>query len=353
MQDIQSHRLLTAVPEALKQLWSQSARSRFLDPNLNMSACSNAAIGLILQKEAGSVDPAYYNIISKTVDGTLVDIGNAVLPIPIGAANALSADKYVNTTGVDKTVTYRVQPVLPPDCIGDVVDIVITIRPQPVIFPAQTKTVCSGVPIGKEILLTPNNTPAGTLLSWPVPVISDASVQGTAGVNVVVDPAGTVHINDQIRNYSGGTITATYMVTPVSQFSCAGAPTPVVITINPEPIPKPISGRDKICINDVGIVYSVPAVGGSTFHWTVDPAVGVITFNFNTNDIIIDAAAVPGSGNVTVYETNSYLCNGAVSTFLVEVLTKPAAEIITGPGVVCMNSTQVYSVTNRSGSTYS
>ncbi len=324
-----------------------------LDPGLNAFACSNSPIGLLLKVAAGSVVPTYYNIISKTVSAGLTEAGNAAVPNGTAPDNYLSADKYVNVTGVDKTVTYRVQPILAPDCIGAPVDVVITIRPQPVIFPAQTITVCSRTTIGKEILLSPPNTPAGTLFNWPVPVISDASVQGTAGVNVVADPAGTPHINDQIYNYSAAPIQATYTVTPVSQFGCAGTATPVIITIDPEPVPQPISGRDKICVTDKNVVYNVSAVGGSTFHWTVDAAVGTKTFDFNANAILIDAAAVPGSGNITVYETNSYSCSGAVSTLPVQVYSQPAAEIITGNAVVCANSTEVYSVTNRAGSVYS
>ena len=57
-------------------------------------------------------------------------------------------------------------------------------------MPGQTKTVCSSVAIGKEILLVPANTPAGSVFNWPVPVMSDASVQGTAGTNVAADPSG-------------------------------------------------------------------------------------------------------------------------------------------------------------------
>ena len=91
----------------------------------------------------------------------------------------------------------------------------------------------------------PANVPAGSLFNWPAPVISDASVQGTAGVNVVADPAGTIHINDQIHNYSAAPIQAVYTVTPVSQSGCAGTAIPVIITVNPEPVPQPISGRDQ------------------------------------------------------------------------------------------------------------
>jgi hypothetical protein len=159
-----------------------------LDPGLNAFACSNTPIGLILNVAGGSVIPTYYNIISKTVAPGLIDVGNAIVPNGTAPAAYLSTDKFTNTTGVDKTVTYRVQPILAPTCIGAAVDVVITIRPQPVIFPAQTKTVCSSVTIGKEIILAPPNVPAGSLFNWPVPVISDASVQGTAGVNVVADP---------------------------------------------------------------------------------------------------------------------------------------------------------------------
>jgi hypothetical protein len=324
-----------------------------LDPGLNAFACSNTPIGLLLKVSAGSVTPTYYNIISKNVSAGLTESGNASVPNATAPAAYLSADVYVNTTGSNKTVTYRVQPILAPDCIGAAVDVVITIRPQPVILLGQTKTVCSRVAIGKEILLSPVNVPAGSVFNWPLPAMSDGSVQGTTGVNVVADPAGTVHINDQIHNYSPAPIQAVYTVTPVSQFGCAGTPLPVVITVNPEPIPQVISGRDKICVNEKNIVYNVSAVGGSTFHWTVAPAIGTKTFDFNTNAILMDAAAVAGSGNVTVYETNSFGCSGDVSTLPVQVYSIPAAENIAGNVVVCANSTNVYSVTNRVGSTYS
>jgi gliding motility-associated-like protein len=323
-----------------------------LDPGLNSFACSNSAIGLILREAAGSVVPTYFNIISKTVAAGLTDAGNAVIPNATAPANYLSTDRFTNTTGVDKTVTYRVQPILAPNCIGAAVDVVITIRPQPVIFPAQTKTVCSGTAIGKEILLVPANTPTGTLFNWPAPVLSDASSQGTARSNVPADPAGTIHINDAIDNLSGAPITATYTITPVSSFGCAGIPTSAIFTINPEPVPQPISGRDKICVTDKNVVYNVTAVSGSTFHWTVDPAVGTKTFDFNANAILIDAALVAGSGNISVYETNSYTCNGDFSILPVQVFSFPTPENINGPAIVCANSTHVYNVTNRPGSTY-
>ena len=130
-----------------------------LDPGLNRFSCSNVATGLILKEAAGSVVPSHFNVISVTLAGGLIaDAGNA-LPNAIAPAAYLSADKFTNTTGVNKTVTYRVQPVFAPSCFGAPVDVVVTIWPQPVILPGQTKTVCSGVSIDKEIFLVPARYP--------------------------------------------------------------------------------------------------------------------------------------------------------------------------------------------------
>jgi len=324
-----------------------------LDPNLNDDVCSNVATGLVLKEAAGSVIPTHYNIIDITVEGGLNPAsGNAIIPNANASATYLAGDVYVNKTGVDKTVTYRVQPVLAPDCFGDPVDVVITVHPEPVIVPGQTKTVCSGVAIGKEILLIPANTPAGIRFSWNTPSISDGSVQGSSGVNVEADPQGAVHINDAINNYGSAALTATYMVTPVSLAGCTGETIPVVITINPEPMPKPVTGRTDLCVGDNPVVYSVTPAAGSSFHWTVDPAVGTKTFDFNTNAIMITAASAAGTGNISVYETNSLGCSGDPFDLEVEVWEHPVPENIVGDNPVCAYSTHTYSVTGRAGSVY-
>ncbi len=325
-----------------------------LDPDLNDFACSNVPIGLVLKEAAGSVTPSHYNIISVNYETGLTPAGtNAVIPNGTAPATFLSGDIYSNLTGVNKTVTYRVQPVLAPDCFGDPVDVVMTIRPQPVIVPGQTGTVCSGVPIDYEILLVPANTPAGTIFNWDAPSMSDSSPQGTAGVFVDADPSGTIHIADVITNYGSAPITATYNIIPTSADGCAGNAVPVVITINQEPLPPAISGRDDLCVGDNPVVYTVPPVGGSSFTWTVDPAVGMKTFDFNTNAIMISASLTPGTGNITVFETNSLGCSGDPFILPVQVWESPAKEDITGDAVVCAYTTHTYSVTNRVGSTYS
>jgi PKD repeat protein len=324
-----------------------------LDPNLNRAVCSGLPTGLVLAVAPSSSPATSYDIYSITAQtGLVVNPSNALAANGITDVSYLASDMFINETGTDRTVTYRVRPVFGLTCIGDWVDVVVTVRPQPVILPGQVKTVCSNTPVNKEILFVPVNTPAGSTFSWPVPVMSDGSIQGTAGVAVPADPAGTLHITDVFGNYGVSPITATYTVTPSSSYGCAGNPVDVVITVNPEPPAPVISGRDKLCVGETNIVYTVPLTPGSTYTWTVPASVGTKVLDFNSNAIVINAAASAGNGDITVIEHNSYGCSGPAGSFHVEVMAPSPVSTITGDNAVCALETGVYSVPNNAGSTY-
>ncbi|WP_185153301.1 PKD-like domain-containing protein, partial [Fulvivirga lutimaris] len=87
-----------------------------------------------------------------------------------------------------------------------------TVEPQPVIVPAQVKTICSGDNVDYHVNLTPAGLPLNTEYSWGLPVMSDGSVQGTTGTNVPESNALT--ITDVLTNTTGAAITATYSITP-------------------------------------------------------------------------------------------------------------------------------------------
>lgn len=323
-----------------------------LSPNLNMGICSRIATGLVLAVDAGSVPATTYNVLSITRETGLV-----ANPSNVTAANGVSdsylaGDIFTNKTGVDKTVTYRVRPVYGLTCIGDPVDVVVTIHPEPVIQPGQTATVCSNVATGKEILLVPLNQPAGTKFSWNLPVISDGSTQGTSGSNVSADPPGTLHLNDIFVNHGTSPLTAIYTVIPVSSAGCQGDPQDVTITVNPEPDAPAISGDNEVCTGTTNLVYTVPLTAGSSYFWTVPASVGTKTFDFNSNAIIIDAASVAGSGSITVYERNNYGCAGAAGPFPVDVVAPSPVSPVTGDNAVCALQTATYSVPAHAGSVY-
>ena len=323
-----------------------------LDPNLDKFACSDTPIALTLQEETGSVTPSRYNIISVTVDPDLTAGGsNATIPEANADASYLENDQYTNTSGSNQDVVYRVQPILDPDCFGDPVDVTVTIRPEPVIQPVQVKTVCSGVAVNKEILLLPVNTPAGTTFDWPQPTMSDGSTQGTAGVGVAADPAGTFHITDVLSNFTGADITATYYVTPTSANGCVGEEVAVEITVQSQPVTSVITGESTLCVGAENEVYSVDNTPGSSYNWTV-PANMTVVFDDNVNFIIVDATAA-GSDNVEVVETNIDGCVGLPEVLPVTVSNYATAETVSGPDVVCKGETNVaYSVPDNAGSTY-
>ncbi len=320
--------------------------------NLDRFACSAVQTGLVLAVAPTSSPATTYDIASINAQAGLVAAaGNATATNGIADVNFLANDRFTNETGVDRTVTYRVRPVFGATCIGDWIDVVVTIRPQPVIVPGQNQTVCSNVAASLEIQLLPANTPAGSTYSWPLPVMSDGSVQGTTGAGVPAD-GGVAHITDILENYGVAPITATYTVTPSSAFGCAGTPVDVVITVNPEPAAPVITGDDMLCTNQANVIYTVPLHPGSSYTWNVPAVVGTKVFDANSNAIIINAAAAAGSGTITVTETNSYGCSSPAGSFDVDVMAPSAQSDITGDDIVCALETGVYSVPNHAGSVY-
>lgn len=207
--------------------------------------CSGSSPTIVF---TSNVAGATYNWIVTSVNnvtGTIV--GNT------GTAD-LTTEVLTNSVGVVGTVTYDVTPTGPTapslGCTGAIQVITVTVQPGPVVVLGQTSSFCSGEPIDYEILITPLNTPAGTEFIWAPPTMSDGSIQGSPGINIPADPAGTFHLTDVLINTSNAPITATYSIIPVgpAPFNCPGASADVVITINPAPALS--TALDKIICND-------------------------------------------------------------------------------------------------------
>lgn len=246
-------------------------------------------------------------------------------------------DSLVNITGATITATYSITPANG-TCVGQIETIVFTMEPQPVVQSGQTKTICTGDPVNMEILLSPLNAPAGSLLNWPVPVLSDGSVQGSAGVNVAADPAGTIHLNDVLVNSTTAPITATYTVTSNNGL-CFGLPEDIVITINPAPVIEP--GQTKvICSGDAtnleillnppntpaGSIYNWPAPvisdgsiqGSAGVNVAADPAGTIHIF-----DVLVNATAGPITATYTVTASSSNNCLGTTEDIVITIVPNP------------------------------
>jgi len=235
----------------------------------------------------------------------------------------------VNVSGIAGSITYRVTPVGPAPlfCTGSPQTFAVTVNPEPVLDLAP-KPLCSGEPAQYQIKLNPSLLPSNTLLSWPAPVMSDASVQGTSsGGSVPIGNAATIHINTAFVNNSGAAITATYTITANAGGCVSGQPLPnrqIVLTINPSPVGAPAT-RTGICSNVPfsvsadNITNSVP----STFTWVRNPLPPGLT------------QVAPGSGSGTIDET----LKNVTSTF------KNATYVVTPKSTGnCVGATYVITV---------
>lgn len=299
------------------------------------------------------------NIVGTTYNWDVINITGSVLGTLLGntATGVLSINETLsNFSGVTATVTYRITPIGPgPDnCPGTPQNFTVTVNPEPVIVTSQTKTICSGAPVAKEILLAPANLPAGTLFNWPDP--DGGGGPATAGVNIPMGVAGTIHINDVLSNLTNAPIVVNYVVTPISGAGCDGVPQVIAITVNPQPVgasdtPLPVcsgvvAGYDleaniATLGNNLiaGTTYSwVATANGNVSNESTTPQSGKIITdvlrNFTTSNQVVRYTITPTSGAG---------CVGAAFTVDVTVRPEPVGFNDASP-IICSDANVNYNL---------
>jgi len=192
-----------------------------LSTTLDDTVCSESSIGLDLEVESGSVAANSFNIISITPDGGLTgDPGNSTAPFTATATDTLSDEAWTNTTSGSLDVVYSIAPVSAAGCIGDTVDVTITIDPEPVVSLDANATICSTdsldlTSIGASI------TGATTTGTWSSSgsgeFKSSTSVTGSTGFGGIGD--GVVYV-PSTADIDAGTVTITLSSTG-SSGSCS------------------------------------------------------------------------------------------------------------------------------------
>lgn len=298
------------------------------------TVCSGSAPGLgfggTLDFAASLTSTFAWQVTNITGSVTGTSVGN------VGTGNL--SEVLTNISGIVGTVTYQVIPTenvlpTPPSCAGTPQNVVVTVNPAPNLVTPQTKTICSGDQVNYEILLNPATLPAGTSFSWPVPVMSDASVQGSANT-VSGGVAGTIHITDVLVNLTNAPITATYTITPTSGAGCAGVPRDVVITVNPQPIVS--TTLDLTQCSDVATGLTLATAGGS-----------VAAASYNITARSISGGLTPAGGNAFVPVSGvaaNYLANDAFTNTGASPLTV-TYTIVPVSGAGCLGNPQVVTVT--------
>jgi len=116
-------------------------------------------------------------------------------------------------------------------------------------------------------------------------------------------------------------------------------PNPVIVGPNPS-----MQGAS-------GVKYSVTAVSGDSYSWSISG--GTITAGANLNEVTVTWNSVP-SGTVSITEKSPSNSCPVTTSMDVSLDTKPTPQITANPSLVtCLNNTVVYSTALYGGNTYS
>jgi gliding motility-associated-like protein len=283
------------------------------------------------------------NIVGTTFNWEVINVTGSVTGTIFGdlATGTTGINQTItNTSGFSASVTYRVTPVgpAPDNCPGNPQNLTITVNPQPVIVAGQTKSICSGDQVNKEILLAPINLPAGTLFNWPDP---DGPGLASAGNNVPMGAAGTLHITDVLVNTTNAPIVVNYVVTPTSGSACPGAPVTIAITVNPEPegVAQTLTRcSDELVNATLGVaVTSAPAAtynitvvsNGLIFTGTTASAGNGKTDSELADDKWTNTGLVPVNVTYTIRPVTAVGCIGDPFTVVVTVNPEPVGSAAT------------------------
>ena len=193
-----------------------------LATDLDATVCSDSDIGVTLAVDALSVSADSFNIVSITPQGGLTADGGNASTGKYGVTSAISGDSYGNEGSSSLTVTYAIAPISASGCIGDTVDVVVTIDPEAVVDAGMDETICSN----GEVDLSSKGSISGaaTTGGWSAP-----SGDGTFANSTYNDPlaAYTPGPND----IAAGTVTLV-LTSAEPEDSCPAEDDSVIITIN-------------------------------------------------------------------------------------------------------------------------
>ncbi|MFN5323547.1 MAG: T9SS type A sorting domain-containing protein [Bacteroidota bacterium] len=148
--------------------------------------------------------------------------------------------------------------------------------------------VCPG---STGIVYSVTNTP-GVTYNWTMP--SGMTITSGAGTNSITVTAAS--------NFGQGNIWVSG-----SNPTCLNATsqaTSRLIARDVPAAPSTISGPGTVCPNTTGHVYSVTAVTGITYNWTMPTGLTIVSGQ-GTNSIVVDATSTWSQGNISVTATNS------------------------------------------------
>ena len=150
--------------------------------------------------------------------------------------------------------------------------------------------------------------------------------------------------NDSVMVNWNATGSGTIIVTETNSYGCDTS-VQMFVDLTPYPMPN-ITGTDILCQEDTA-TYSVAAVQGHTYNWSVT---GGAIVSFTVTNSIDVYWYNPGAGRVAVNQISQVGCVAADSQQV--HVNAPPSPAITGLPMVCMNDQVSYLTDQNAGSTY-
>ena len=311
-----------------------------LSGSLSTSTCSDAISNITLSTNSTSIAADSYTINSITIQSGLIA---ASLNATIGSGQtdaAIQNDKFTNQTNAPLTVTYNITPVTN-GCVGDALNVVLTVNPEPVLSTALNNTVCGEQASG--ITLNTNGTSVTadsyTINITPSIPFNSATWIAAATNAVAGSTTSTNYItNDSYTNLTSAPLTVTYNITPFNG-SCTGKPYDVVLTVKPLPT---IAASDKtICSGtSTNIAITNPNnVSATAFNWIIKDSTNVKGAIVGSGSVINQVlTAVDGVNNGSVTYTITPVANGCTGSSQDVTVTVTPVPVITNTAVQLLNT---------------
>jgi gliding motility-associated-like protein len=280
-----------------------------MSPTLDRLVCSDLPGGVVLNTNGTSTAAASYNVTSIAIAGGLIaKVGNAVVANAVGV-NYLAADQFTNKTNATLTVTYTVVPVSAVGCLGNPLDVILSVDPEPVVDPAlASKSICS-----RQITNITLNTNGISVAAanYNVSLVSqDAGLTGVPTVGAGL--ADNAILNDNFVNVTSTPLKVVYQIIPVSAGNCLGDPFNITVTVNAEPVINPLLDN-TVCSRDIsGIILSTNGTSVAANSYRL---VGVVVPGTITADGLNVAAGT--TGNINLIRNDKYTNTTAVPVVVV------------------------------------
>ena len=175
----------------------------------------------------------------------------------------------------------------------------------------------------------------GVTYTWTVP--SGVTILSGQGTNQIITSWSTAAVSGNISVVASGIC------------NNASSSLPVVVSSGVLAVGA-ITGNTSNCKNTTGIVYSISAITGATYTWSVPVGV-TITAGQGTASITTSWTATAVAGNVSV--TANTTCSSGSSNLAVGISSGLVVGAISGNSPICRPATGVvYSVVAQVGVTY-